>query len=135
MGDIVALWHLKSRKKPSGGILKRSRKKSRRNRGSDFLEVGIGRKKLLKSRGLGGRRKLRALAVKEANVLDPGTGKYQKVEIGSVEENPANQHYARRDTVTKGAVVKTDIGLAKVTSRPSRDGVVNAVMVESKKSK
>jgi len=32
--------------------------------------------------------------------------------------------------LTKGALIETEIGLARVTSRPGQDGVVNAVRVE-----
>ncbi|MEM7825868.1 MAG: hypothetical protein QW412_03355 [Candidatus Aenigmatarchaeota archaeon] len=32
--------------------------------------------------------------------------------------------------VTKGCIIKTEIGNARVTSRPSQDGVVNAVIIE-----
>jgi small subunit ribosomal protein S8e len=35
--------------------------------------------------------------------------------------------------MTRGAVVQTEIGLAKITSRPGQDGVVNAVLVTSEK--
>jgi small subunit ribosomal protein S8e len=135
LGDVMALWHLRSRKKPTGGVLRRNKKKSRRERGSDFLEVRIGKRKVAASRGLGGNPKLKTLYVSEANVLNPKTGRYERTKIISVEKNPANQHYARRDTVTRGAVVKTESGLVRVTSRPSQNGVVNAVLVEEKKGK
>jgi small subunit ribosomal protein S8e len=45
-------------------------------------------------------------------------------------ENPANPHYVRRNIITKGAVIKTELGNAKVTSRPGQDGVVNAALIE-----
>jgi small subunit ribosomal protein S8e len=35
--------------------------------------------------------------------------------------------------VNKGAVIKTELGLARVVSRPSQDGIVNAVKIEEKK--
>jgi len=40
--------------------------------------------------------------------------------------------FVRRKIITKGAIIKTELGLAKVTSRPSQDGVVNAVLIEEK---
>jgi len=39
----------------------------------------------------------------------------------------------RRNILTKGAVVKTEIGLAKVTSKPGQDGIVNAVLMKEEK--
>ena len=41
-------------------------------------------------------------------------------------ENKANQHYVRRSILTKGAVIKTEIGDARITNRPGQDGVINA---------
>ncbi|MCK4550975.1 MAG: 30S ribosomal protein S8e, partial [Candidatus Aenigmarchaeota archaeon] len=45
-------------------------------------------------------------------------------------ENKANPHFIRQKLLTKGAVVKTDAGKVKITSRPAQDGVVNGVVVE-----
>lgn len=126
----MALWHLRSKRKPTGGLLKPNKKKNRRERGSDFLEIKTGKRKFIKKRGFGGNIKIKALYVSEANVLNKNTGKIVKAKIISVENNPANPHYARRGTLTKGALIKTDIGLAKVTSRPGQDGVINAVLIE-----
>ena len=62
-------------------------------------------------------------------IIDPKTKKATKSKILSVKDNPANQHFVRRNTITKGAVVETEAGLARITSRPGQDGVVNAVKV------
>jgi small subunit ribosomal protein S8e len=51
-------------------------------------------------------------------------------EIENVAENAANPNYARRNIVTRGAVIETSEGRARVTSRPGQDGQVNAVLVE-----
>ena len=58
-----------------------------------------------------------------------GKGKFKKVKVLTVKENPANRHFVRMNIITKGAIVETDDGLARVTSRPTRDGMVNAVLV------
>ena len=50
--------------------------------------------------------------------------------IEQVTENPSNPNYARRNIITKGAVIETSEGSARVTSRPGQDGQVNAVLVE-----
>ena len=52
------------------------------------------------------------------------------MKIISVVENPANRQYVRRNIVTKGAIVQTEIGKALVTSRPGQDGIVNAVLLK-----
>ena len=83
----------------------------------------------VKIRVRGGNGKSRLLRVKTANVFDPKKKKHSKTEIIQVLENPANRHYVRRNIITKGTVIKTKAGKAKVTSRPGQDGVVNAVLV------
>lgn len=64
-----------------------------------------------------------------ANVADK-TGKIKKVKIKTVADNPANKHLARRNIITKGALIETELGKAKVTSRPGQDGLVNAVLIK-----
>jgi len=69
-------------------------------------------------------------AVAEANVYDSSSGKTVKTKIVRVTENHANREYERRGVITKGATIETELGKAKVTSRPSDDGVVNAVLMK-----
>jgi len=47
-----------------------------------------------------------------------------------VEANPANINYVRRNLLTKGAIITTDLGRARIVSRPGQDGVVNAVLIQ-----
>ena len=82
-----------------------------------------------KLRVRGGNEKNRLLRSNVANVFDPKKKKYVKAKIEAVLENPANRHYVRRNIMTKGTVIKTDKGNAKITSRPGQDGVINAVLV------
>lgn len=78
----------------------------------------------------GNNQKLSLLTVSTANVLNPSTKKYQKVKIETVVDNPANRNYIRRNIITKGAIIKTELGNAKVTSRPAQDGMINAVLIK-----
>ncbi|MBW3022802.1 30S ribosomal protein S8e, partial [Candidatus Woesearchaeota archaeon] len=55
---------------------------------------------------------------------------YTKAKIKTVADSPANKHYVRRNIITKGAIVETDKGKAKITSRPGQDGTVNAVLIQ-----
>jgi small subunit ribosomal protein S8e len=66
-----------------------------------------------------------------ANVSDP-SGKATKSKILRVKKSPANRDYERRGVITKGAVLETEAGEALVTSRPTADGVVNAVLSSKK---
>lgn len=80
----------------------------------------------------GGKRKTTTLTTDVANVFDPKAKKHYKVKIETITENPANQNYVRRNIMTRGAIIKTDKGLARVTSRPGQEGTINAVLIEKK---
>jgi len=71
---------------------------------------------------------MRLLSTNQANVSDLSTGKTQKAEILRVIRNPANVDYNRRGVITKGTIIETPLGTARVTSRPGQDGLVNAVL-------
>jgi len=70
------------------------------------------------------------MRAKYANVADKSNGEIKKVLIQTVEENGANPNYVRRNLLTRGAVIRTEIGRARVQSRPGQDGVINAVLIE-----
>ena len=57
-------------------------------------------------------------------------GEVKRAKIETVEQNVANPNYVRRSLLTKGAVIRTDVGRARITSRPGQDGVINAVLIE-----
>ncbi len=80
----------------------------------------------------GGNRKLRLKVAARANVIDPETGETKNVKIIKVLKNPASRDYERRGIITKGAIIQTELGIAKVVSRPGQDGVINAVLVKEK---
>lgn len=121
-------WHGKSRRKPTGGSLRPHRKKKKRELGGEFLfpEIGEPKRKVFES---GGGRKVKIIRDNTANVSDPGTGEMKRALILGVDENPANPHYARRNVITKGSTIRTEVGKARVTSRPGQDGVVNATLI------
>ena len=59
-------------------------------------------------------------------------GKVRKTKIKKVLETPQNIFLARQNRLTKGAIIETDLGKARITNRPSQEGQVNAVLVENK---
>lgn len=126
----MAEWHVRSKRSPSGSLLQKGKKKKRRDRGLRFLETRIDKRKAKHHRSRGGNVKVKLLSVDVAAVADPKTKRSAKSKILSVEENPANTHYVRRNILTKGTVIKTEAGLARVTSRPGQHGVVQAVLVK-----
>lgn len=126
-------WHLRSRKKETGGKLRPNIKKKKRVRGTTFSETRIGERRAKTVRVRGGNSKTRLLVVERINIANTKTGKITRSKLISVKDNQANIHYIRRNILTKGALVETEAGLARVTSRPGQDGIVNAVLVEEKK--
>jgi small subunit ribosomal protein S8e len=102
------------------------KKKHELGRAPTETELGEPRFRVVDSRG--GNQKVRALATDVANVnVD---GETIQTEIQDVVENTANPNYVRRNILTKGAVIDTEEGTARVTSRPGQIGQVNAVLVE-----
>ena len=129
----MARWHLTSHRKPTGGILSPNRKKMKMDRGTKFLETKVDKKRAAHTTVRGGARKVRLLAADEILVSDKKTGKTTKSKMITVTANPTNPHYVRRNIITKGAVVKTDLGSVRITSRPSQSGIVSGVLISDKK--
>lgn len=117
------------KRKPSGGRKHSYRKKRKHEKGSFPTQTKLGNPKRKTSRTRGGNRKVRLLAAKHANISNPTTGKTQKTEILRVIKNPANIDYDRRGVITKGTIIETPLGRARVTSRPGQDGMINAMLV------
>lgn len=105
------------------------RKKKKSELGSDPADTKLSEKgERKKVRMAGGKKKNVALKAQYANVAVKG--KTQKVRIKSVEDNPADKDFKRENILSLGGIVDTDLGKARITSRPSQDGVVNAVLVK-----
>jgi len=120
-------------KKISGGRKRpaRGKRKYEMGRFPTFTTLSD-REKRVKQRVRGGNIKIRLKEALYANVTDPESGESKKVQILSIESTPSNREFARRGIITKGSIIETEIGLAKVTSRPGQDGVINAVLIEKK---
>ncbi|MFP4174972.1 MAG: 30S ribosomal protein S8e [Halobacteriales archaeon] len=121
-------WQGRSTRKRTGGRRKRGRKKRKHELGDEPTETQVGDGKFKTVVVRGGKKKTRVLETDEANYIDGG--ETERVEVQNVVENDANPNYARRDIITKGAVIETPEGRARVVSRPGQDGVVNAVAVD-----
>ena len=130
----MSVWHGHLRKrKPSGGRKRSYRRKRKFERGSFPAETMLGEPKKKVERGRGGNAKIKILRDKHACVTDSKSGKTEKVEIIRVVENPANIDFDRRGVITKGAIIETPKGLARVTSRPGQNGVINAILIGEEK--
>ena len=128
----MAIWHGDRGRKVTGGKIRLHAKKKRKSElGREFVKTKISKKEKRKIvRTKGGGIKIKLKEVVYANVTDPKTKKTKKAKVLDVIENPANPQLVRSKVITKGAIIKTEIGKAKVTSRPGQDGVLNAVLIE-----
>ena len=118
----------RSTRKRTGGRLKHFNKKKRHQLGREPAETTVGETRLQYIDSRGNKKKLRALSTNVAQLSEGG--ETTEVEIQNVVENPSNVNYVRRNIITKGAVIETSEGKARVTSRPGQSGQVNAVSIE-----
>lgn len=120
--------HARSTKKRTGGRRRAIRKKRKHELGSAPTETQVGEHKLKVVETHGGNTKVRAIETNVASIAtDDGV---ESAAIEDVVENASNPNYVRRNIITKGAVIETDSGRARVTSRPGQDGQVNAVLLD-----
>ena len=119
----------KSIRKYTGGRLIRSRGKKKYELGGEQADTHLGETIRKTVKTLGGQKKVRLLRAQTAVVTDPSTKTSKTVKIETVTGNPANIHYVRRNIVTKGSIIKTEIGSARVTNRPGQEGSINAVLI------
>ena len=120
----------KSKRKASGGRYKKLyRSKRLYEAGRLPISTTIGNKDLKIVRTKGSGEKVKIMRSDKVNVYNPSTKKCQVAAIKSVIDNPANRHYARRNIITKGTIIDTDAGKAKVTSRPGQQGSINATLI------
>jgi small subunit ribosomal protein S8e len=123
------LWQGESVRKVSGGRRRPAQGKRRFEVGLAPAETHIGGERAKIIRTMGGNTKVRSMRAEFANVTNLANGETKKVKIETVAENGANPNYVRRNLLTKGAIIKTEIGNARIMSRPGQDGVINAVLL------
>jgi small subunit ribosomal protein S8e len=124
------VWQGRSRRSSTGKLIRAARKKRKYEMGRPQVETLIGDRKVKKVRARGGNVKIKLVMDKFANVYVPSENKVAKVEITNVIENKAHVHYARKNVITKGAIIETPLGKARVTNRPSQEGLINAILIE-----
>jgi len=118
----------KSQRKSSGGRLRSGRTKKKFELAGFPSNTKLGETKPKQKRVKGGNLKKSLLSAKFINVSDK-KGKVTKTEILNVIENSANPHLVRRNILTKGAVVETKLGKARITSRPGQEAAVNGILL------
>ena len=130
----MALWQGESRRKPTGGrlVFSHGKRKFEMSREKQFTRLTIDREAVRRQyRGMGGSYKVGMLTAQYANVIDKKTNTAKKVAILNVVENPSDPNFVQRNIINKGAKIKTELGIAVVTSRPGQCGAINAVLVDN----
>ena len=126
----MAIVQSKSKRKPSGARYKSKIIKKRQHLiGRMPAMTKIGKMKVQKIRARSSSRKARLLNVEKVNLYDPKKKVYSMETIKTVIDSPADKNFVRRNIITKGTIIATDKGNARVTSRPGQDGIVNAVLI------
>ena len=120
--------HGRSLRLRTGGRRRPKRDRRKHELGSEPTETQVGDTELKTVDARGGQTKVRAIRSDQASVA--AGGEVVAAEITDVVENPADPNYARRNIITRGAIVETSEGQAKVTSRPGQDGQINAVSLD-----
>ena len=117
-------------KKISGGRYRKSKKKKKYAlvRQPRIVKLKETKKKILRTRG--GNKKIVLLGENKINVLDSKTKKSKVVKIKNVLETPSNRFLARQNILTKGAIVETEIGKARITNRPGQEGSVQGILID-----
>ena len=126
----MAQWHGISRRKPSGGRKVQARGKRSTEISSEKQMALIGESKTKIYRRTGGNTLVRVLAANKVSINNPKTGKTTLGTIENVVENESDPNYVRRNVLVKGAIIETDKGRVRITSRPGKDGVINGILVE-----
>ncbi len=127
---FMAQWHGISRRKTSGGrrVQARGKRKTEISSEKQFALVGEPKRKIY--RKAGGNTMVRVMAENRVAIADPAKGTTKMGTIMSVVENESDPNYVRRNILVKGAIIETDKGRVRITSRPGKDGVINGVLVE-----
>ncbi|MBU0930037.1 MAG: 30S ribosomal protein S8e [Nanoarchaeota archaeon] len=125
----MAKSNARARRKSTGGRYIKFRKKRLSDLASEPTLTGLSEIRKQRVRITSGKIKIRLLSTNTANVYDKKTKKHKIVKIKTILENPANRHYVRRNIMTKGTIIDTDLGKAKITNQPGQEGAINAVLI------
>lgn len=134
-------WHAKSKTKRTGSG---GRRMSIRARDKKLTQKGglaaltriekIDKNEVEGKVGVGNTSKNRVMKAGHVNVRDPKTNQYSQMELVTVKENMGNRDFARRNIITKNALLEVKSGdktvKVRVLSRPGQNGSINAVLTQ-----
>ena len=115
-------------RKITSGKYHKHRKKKLYEKQSQERTTTLGAPKSKSLRTKGGNQKTTLLSSNIANIKTQENTK--KAEIKNVIETPQNTFLARQNRLSKGAIIETSLGKAKITNRPSQEGQVNAILIK-----
>ncbi|MDD5171683.1 MAG: 30S ribosomal protein S8e [Candidatus ainarchaeum sp.] len=111
----------------TGGRRRKFRDKKLSHVGGVFAATKVAAKDLKVSvRGRGGSMGVKLKKASTINVV--AKDKMKSVKIIRVLESH-NPEFVRMNIITKGAVVETELGKARITNRVGQDGIVNGVLL------
>lgn len=119
---------MKFGKKITGGRYRKRRKRKSYEFPGQKVFTKVGEEKRKSKRIRGGKRRTFLLKGETINIQDKG--KTKKLKIKNVIETPSNRFLARRNILTKGTIIETEKGKAKITNRPSQEGTINGIFMK-----
>lgn len=125
----MAVRHDRSKTKKSGGKTRSYRKSKKYDLGTEFSSPKLGDERRVETKDARGSTVKRVVR-EETTANVSVNGEVKNLEIEAVLDNPANDNFVRRSLLTKGTVIRTEEGKARITSRPGQDGVINAELIE-----
>jgi small subunit ribosomal protein S8e len=126
----MVMWHGESGRKLTGGKIHSARKKRKYELGRESVYPRVGEEKRLVVSTKGNGNKIKLASLSFVNLTDTKSKTTKKVKILDVITNPAHPDLARRKVVSQGAIINTEMGKARITSRPTQHGVANAILIE-----
>ncbi len=115
-------------RKISGGKYHKKKKEKKYEKKGKVRVVKLAEKKVKTIKTTGGHKKLVSLSQNTMNIIQNRKGK--KVKMKTVLETPANRFLARQNVLIRGAIVETELGKARITNRPSQEGIVQGILIE-----
>ena len=125
----MVLSQRRAKRKATGSRYKKDRSKRLYETGRFPILTKIDERKVKAERVRGGSTKLMLLNINTVNLFDQQGKKHSQAKILSVTETPSNRHFVRRNIMTKGSIILTDKGKARITNRPGQEGTLNAVLI------
>jgi small subunit ribosomal protein S8e len=115
-------------RKKTGGRYSKARKKKKNELPGQrrVVKLGEDKKKIVRTRG--GNKK--AYLLKGETINLEIKGKKKKTKITNVLETKSNRFLARQNILTKGTIVETELGKAKITNRPTQEGNINGILLK-----